>query len=253
MSDPSREIFDHYKSYYEGKRLADEPLDRVRALRLERIPRWIEQIPKEARILDAGCATGYLLSLLRDSGYTRLSGVDVSAELVDAARRRLGGQVAVHLSDIHDFLAGTPDGGFDVILFHHVLEHVPREHTVPLLRELRRCLAPGGYLSVKVPNALCLGAGYACFVDFTHVVHFTENSLQQVLEAAGFTAKHCVLVQHPPQLFWSWRHVIRALLRILNRIRWHVNNVMHRLLYRLVDVFPMPKVFETEIEVLAQR
>lgn len=253
MSDPSRELFDHYKSYYEAKSLADEPLERVRTLRLDRLPRWIDRIPRDARILDGGCATGYLLSLLHDSGYTRLCGVDISAELVETARRRLLDQVEVHQSDIHDFLSGTADGSFDVILFHHVLEHMPRERTVPLLREFRRCLAPGGYLSVKVPNALSLGAGYACFGDFTHLVHYTEKSLQQVMEAAGFSAARCALVLHPPQLFWSWRHATRALLRILNRLRWHVNNGVHRLLYRLVDVFPKPRVFENEIEMLAER
>ncbi len=253
MSDPSREIFDHYQAYYEAKRLADEPLARVRALHLDRLPRWIDRIPRDARILDGGCATGYLLGLLRESGYTRLCGVDLSAELAEAARHRLAGQVTIHQSDIRDFLAGTADGSFDVILFHHVLEHVAREHTVALLREFRRCLAPGGYLSVKVPNALSLAAGYACFVDFTHVVHFNEKSLQQVMEAAGFSAGHCSLVLHPPQLFWSWRHAGRALLRVLNRMRWHVNNGVHRMLYRLVDVFPRPKVFEIEIELLARK
>ncbi len=46
---------------------------------------------------------------------------------------------------------------------------------------------------------------------------------------------------------------MRALLRVLNRLRWHVNNGVHRMLYRLVDVFPWPKVFEIEIELLARK
>ncbi|MHB8347816.1 MAG: class I SAM-dependent methyltransferase [Acidiferrobacterales bacterium] len=253
MTDPSKELFDHYQTYYEAKRLADQPLERVQTLRLDRLPRWIDRIPRDAHILDAGCATGYLLSLLHAYGYTRLSGVDVSAQLIDAARCRLPEQVSVHLADIHDFLAQAADGSFDVILFHHVLEHIPRTHTIALLREFRRCLSPGGYLSVKVPNALSLGAGYACFVDFTHVVHFNEKALLQVAEAAGFIPECCTLVLHPPRLFWSWRHVNRVLLRGLNRMRWHLNNGMHRLLYRLIDVHPMPKVFENEIELLAQK
>ncbi len=251
MTDPSKTLFDNYQKFYESKRLPDYFLVEVKALRLDRLPRWLNRVDEDARVLDAGCAEGYLLSLLHESGFHNLSGVDLSLQLVDVARHRLPESVSITVSDIRDYLMQSPDASFDVILFHHVLEHIPREFTIGLLREFHRCLSPGGFLSVKVPNAISLSAGYACFVDFTHVVHFNEFSLLQVVEAAGFTREHCEYIFHPPELFWSWPHAGRAGLRVLNRLRWHLNNQAHRWLFRLTDLHPMPQVFENEIELLA--
>jgi len=56
---------------------------------------------------------------------------------------------------------------------------------------------------------------------------------------------------YPPELFWSWSHAGRAGLRVLNRLRRHLNNQAHRWLFRLTDPHPMPQVFGNEVELLA--
>ena len=254
MSDPSREVFDNYEQHYAntGARNFRNLLD-VQRFRLDRLPRWIGDTAKQARILDAGCASGYLLGLLRESGYTNLTGVDLSAQLLAQARQRLPDDVALHQSDILAFLAKTQDASFDVILFHHVLEHIPREHTIALLREFRRCLSDHGILNIKVPNAGCLLMGHTCFVDFTHVVHFNEVSLVQVLEQAEFERQQVRFVLHPPILFWSWQHPLRALLRVLNRVRWHLSAWTHRAAGLLFDTQPKLRCHEIELEVVARK
>lgn len=206
---------------------------------------------KQASILDAGCATGYLLGLLHECGYQNLTGVDISEQLLHEARRHLPEGVQLFQSDIGEFLAHTADGSFDVILFHHVLEHIPREHTVALLREFRRCLRDGGRLSLKVPNAACLLLGHTCYVDFTHVVHFNEFSLMQVLEQAGFSPERIEFILHPPVLYWSWRHPVRALFRLLNRVRWHLSAWVHCAAGVLFDTQPKLLCHEIELEALA--
>ncbi len=67
-----------------------------------------------------------------------------------------------------------------------------------------------------------------------------KSELPQVVEAAGFLPACCALVLHLPRLFWSWRHANRVLLRGLNRIRWDLTNEIHRLLYRLIDIYQKP-------------
>lgn len=254
MNDSSKEIFNNYLHSYERRgcgcirSLAD-----VSKYHLDRLPRWIDRIPKEARILDAGCATGYLLGLLHGLGYENLTGIDLSAQLVQAARTHLPQAITLHVQDIRDFLAQAPDEGYDVIFFNHVIEHLPRESTIALLREFRRCVADGGYLNIKTPNAACLLGGYHGFGDFTHLVQFNELSLLQVLEQAGFAIEQVELITHPPKLFWSWRYPVRAMLRVLNRIRWYLNNFVHHAACILLDLRPALKVSEWELEVLVRK
>jgi SAM-dependent methyltransferase len=255
MQDPSREIFDHYQANYERRGGAGcfRSLENVQRLRLGRLPRWLGRIPKQARILDAGCATGYQLGLLHGLGYEQLVGVDLSTELTATARQRLPADVPIHCADIQEFLAGTPDASFDLILFHHVIEHIPREHTISLLREFRRCLAPGGSLDIKTPNAACLLAGYHVAGDITHITQFNEFSMIQAAEQAGFSADELDVVLHSPQLFWSWLHPLRTVFRMLNRIRWMLNRWLHRVLCVLMDLRPAPRCLEWELEVLIKK
>ncbi|MFC4487104.1 class I SAM-dependent methyltransferase [Tepidiphilus baoligensis] len=176
MPDPSASLFKNHERHYKdsGADRWQVPYREVKAFHLDRLPRWLDRIPQEAHILDAGCATGYLLGLLWESGYHNLVGVELSEQLIALARRNLPDEIALVNADVRDYLAQVADQTFDVILFHHVLEHLPREHTIPLLREFYRVLKPGRYLDLKVPNASFWLAGYHLFCDFIHVVHFCQ-------------------------------------------------------------------------------
>lgn len=252
MHDPSKEFFDNYERFYDWKRQAQRTALEIKQYRLNRLPRWLGCIDNSARIVDAGCAKGYFLSLLHAAGYRDLVGVDISEQLVAHAKQSVP-HATIVASDIRNFLTQSNDASFDVIFFHHVLEHIPREYTIDLLREFRRCLTRGGILNLKVPNAMSLASGYACFGDFTHVVHFNEYSLVQVVARAGFDVDKVEFISHKPELFWSWRHPVRAILRMLNRLRWHFNNGLHRAMFLVTDVHPMPHVFENEIDIIARK
>lgn len=253
MTDPSKALFDNYERHYEDSRPGDRTLDEIKELHFDRLPRWLNCIEKPAKILDAGCARGYLLSLLYKAGYHNLAGVDISSQLAAQARKFLPDNVEITVSDILSYLTNLPNNSFDVILFHHVLEHIPRERNVQLIKEFRRCLKPNGYLNIKTPNTACLTAGYDCFGDFTHVVFFNEQSLMQVIEASGFNVKDAEFIRHPPILFWSHRHAGRSILRILNYFRWHLNNILHRVIFMIGDAHPKYCIFERELEILVQK
>jgi len=254
VNDPSKECYDRYLStYLRQTNNRFRSLSEIRDGRLDRLPRWLDQVAIEARVLDAGCATGYLLGLLGEIGFGNLTGVDRSEELVAAARQNLPSFIVIHIADIRDFLSRTPDAAYDVIFFHHVLEHISRDETIPLLREFRRCLAKGGLLNIRTPNASCLLAGYACCGDFTHITFFNEYSLVQVLELAGFEPGEITFVHHPPNLIWSVRHPVRMLWRGLNRLRWHLNRWVHRAVCILLDLNPRPRVSDIEVDALIRK
>jgi SAM-dependent methyltransferase len=54
----------------------------------------------------------------------------------------------------HDVTTGLPfpAGHFDAVYHSHLLEHLPRDQALPLVRECFRVLRPGGILRVAVPD-----------------------------------------------------------------------------------------------------
>lgn len=96
-------------------------------------------VPPGSRVLDLGCGTGSISVLLAQQGH-RVTGVDLSARMIDAATVKAAG-LAVDLV-VGD--AGAPDvaGPFDVVVVRHLLWTLP--DPVAALRSWRELLAPGG-------------------------------------------------------------------------------------------------------------
>lgn len=254
MNDRSHDLFEHYSRHYESMTGGRERLpDDLERIQRDRLPRWIDQIPKDARILDAGCAQGHLLAALRRLDYRNLSGIDLSSTLLEQARNQLPPEVQLEKTSVQEFLRRVDEASFDLIFFHDVLEHLPREETIRVLKGFYRILAIGGLLSVRVPNMGALIGSFTSAIDFTHVTHFSEFSLLQVLEASGFDPKRIRFDCLAPRLFWSRSYPHRSVFRLLNRVRWHLNVILHKGMYLLTDMYPKPKVFDPNIIVVAEK
>lgn len=252
MNDPQQELFIHYARHYRTMEHRDRLPEDIERLKRDRLPAWIDTIPRNARVLDVGSAEGHWLEALRRVGFTDLTGVELSDQLLDSARVRLGNQAQLIQADVRDWIKQAPAASYDLIFFHDVLEHLPREETIPVLREFYRLLAPAGKLRIRVPNLACLIGHFSMAIDFTHITPFTEFSLLQVLEEAGFNASCVTFESQAPKLFWSWQRPHRVLLRLLNRLRWQLNIVVHRAMYILND-FDFPRHYDPNLVVLAHK
>lgn len=101
--------------------------------------------------VDIGCGPGNSTELLAARfPDAKVGGIDSSADMVAAARRRLPA-LAFELEDIVRWSAG-PAAMFDVILANAALQWVPDHAT--LLPALLRRLRPGGALAVQMPDNL---------------------------------------------------------------------------------------------------
>jgi SAM-dependent methyltransferase len=148
-------------------------------------------IPDGVRVLDVGCAAGYLGAELTNRGST-VFGVDVD----EAAVKRAGG----FYHDIRCLNLETatslpwPRGSFDVIVAADVLEHLrdPRETLAMLASYLRS----GGTLIVSLPNiahfsvrvGLLLGRfryTRTGILDETHLRFFTFDSACDLVSDSG--------------------------------------------------------------------
>lgn len=144
------------------------------------------------RILDVGAATGEFVVEARKRGH-RAEGFEPSAGGRAEARERHGLELA---GGTLEELSGRFAGPYDVVHLSHVLEHLP--DPAAALATMRRLLAPGGVLSVEVPQQFdndvewllrLLGRSRHGRFD-THSLHhtyfFTPPTLLALLAVAGF-------------------------------------------------------------------
>lgn len=136
-----------------------------------------------ARCLDLGCGQGGLVAYLRQHGYDNAFGVDISPEQVAVARSL--GRDYVAEGDVLATLAESSES-WEVLTAFDFFEHLDRQHVVDTLIAARRTLPPGGRLIARVPNAAGPLYGAIQYGDFTHRSHFTQRSLRQLTQVAGF-------------------------------------------------------------------
>lgn len=108
--------------------------------------------PPPARVLEVGTTPGQFTEALVATGY-QVSGVDLDPTGRQALWEQLG--VAVCRANLEQEPIPFADATFDQVIFSEVIEHLVFS-PLPLLRELRRVLAPGGLLVLTTPNELYL-------------------------------------------------------------------------------------------------
>lgn len=117
-----------------GSSRKSETGDEVRAL--------VERLEDGASVLDIGCGAGVPISRTLSRRF-RVTGVDVSSEMVKLARRNVpaGEFICQDVMSV-DFA----DGSFDAVVAFYMIFHLPREEHESLFRKIRQWLKPGGYL-----------------------------------------------------------------------------------------------------------
>lgn len=147
--------------------------------------------------LEVGPGNGVLSDLLVPRGCTWL-GVEYDEAMAAAMRADGKNVLQADFSGVEpeSLMNGAvrSNGGFDIVSFSQVLEHVRRADR--FLANAFAALRPGGLLHVDVPNDAGLTAklrranpsasGYGEVVPPHHMIAYSPRSLRAALEAAGF-------------------------------------------------------------------
>lgn len=136
---------------------------------------------KSDAILDVGCSAGMFLRTLKDDGYANVHGMDLADLHCDFVRDVQG-------IPCDSTLEVVPDGAFDLVTCHAVLEHTP--DPVAFARLLTTKLKPGGLLVINVPNfdsyyRRLAGRSWLWLIPPVHLQYFGHRSLERTLAAAG--------------------------------------------------------------------
>jgi SAM-dependent methyltransferase len=207
---------------------------------------WLPEC-RLARILDIGCGWGSLLMSLWCAGYRRLEGIDFSSEQTAIGNAAAEGRVVIHCAKGQEFLAGCRSQ-YDLITLISVIEHIPAAEVVPFLRQVRLALVPGGRVVLYLPNMANLTAAWIHFSDLTHTTGFTELSIQQALEQAGFQDHRFVKAGARDLSKWRISRPWRGL-----GLGEMANSALHRLAYDITGQSPKPTRFAANLELYSHR
>jgi ubiquinone/menaquinone biosynthesis C-methylase UbiE len=106
----------------------------------------------QSRVLEIGCSFGHMTSLLA-ARFKHLTAVDLSADSVAVAQKRLRHYGITHVSFVVDDaerLTQVPDGAFDIVFSFSTVRFCPNPQAV--LSSMYRKLRPGGVAVVDFPN-----------------------------------------------------------------------------------------------------
>jgi len=162
---------------------SDEPLYLKTYRRRLKVVR--RHFAKPGRVLDVGCAAGFFLSVMQESGWD-VTGLEPSDAIRPHAQRLIGED------NVRAGLLGEVDlepGSFDLVTMWDVIEHIP--DPVAAVKEVGKLLAPGGKFLIETQNvdshaARLLGKRWQHYKHAEHIYHFNEKTLGDILERAGF-------------------------------------------------------------------
>ncbi len=166
--------------------------DQVLGDRHSRHRMLIDLASQGKRILELGCADGYISRHLTERG-CRVTAIEIDAQAAQLAQQWCE-KVLNH--DLND--AGwiqQVEGAFDTILCGDVLEHLVQPEFT--LRHLHQFLAPGGRVIICLPNIahvrtrIMLLRGQFRYeptgiMDATHLRFYTHDSARDMIERCGY-------------------------------------------------------------------
>ena len=163
---------------------ADEDLHRINTRsHIARLARARKGPP--GRLLDFGCAHGFVADELRAAGWD-VEGVEISDVAAQSARDRFGLTV---YPDFDKAIAANGEGAFDVITFFQVLSQLPS--SAAALDSAHALLRPGGMVMVESSNrggaiARAMGRHWHLIAPPSVISLFDPETLDGLLRRRGF-------------------------------------------------------------------
>lgn len=162
----------------------------------------LNKLNKDAKILEIGCGSGFLLSALYKKGYVNTKGIEPSL-------------AAAKMADpfIKDAIITEPftkkllnEQRFDLICMFQTLDHLP--DITQTMEDCYDCLQPGGYFfslhhDVEYPLRRMLGENHP-IIDIEHLQLFSQKTSVFLFEKHGFLTESVV----SPQSVLSISHLV---------------------------------------------
>ena len=151
-------------------------------------------VPEGARVLEVGCATGYMSRVLGQELRSSVVGIELSPEAAEAARSSCERVIVGDIEEL-DLAEELQGESFDVVLFADVLEHL--RDPAATLRRVLPFIGEPGYVVASIPNVAHASVRLALLrgefryreqglLDDTHLRFFTRDTIEELFEASGY-------------------------------------------------------------------
>ena len=168
------------------------------------LTKFIHLIGPQKRVLEVGCATGFLSKYLTRQLRCQVVGIELNPEAARLAKQHCEDVI---VGDVEKDALDKAKGLFDVITFGDVLEHLISPGVV--LRRCKNCLALDGYILTSIPNVAHWSIrGHLMrgkfnyqkggILDRTHLRFFTLRTARRMIEEAGYDIVHSDIVYALP-------------------------------------------------------
>ena len=237
----ARQLLTAYRNMVDSDYVKEETGRRISARTvLKKLRRYKK---RESRLLEIGCAAGFLLDEARKAGWD-VYGLEISKWAVDYARERFSLNVLCSTLKKTNF----PPGYFDVIVLSDTIEHLTDPKGT--LFQIRPLLSPRGVLYLNTPDigsliSRALKAGWWGINQF-HLYYFTRRTLRQLLQAAGFEVIRWGMYPRTFSLSYWLKRVEGYDKKIFNLLKWMIR--LRLIGNRLVKVN-----LGDQIEIIARR
>jgi len=146
---------------------------------------------KSGRLLDIGCGPGTFIGTLGSS--VSATGVDISKQQISYALAN-NKDAEKNFKVVNDPPYEFADGLFDTVTLIELVEHLPYEQCLLLLKEAHRLLRSGGRILISTPDYFGLWPFLEVLVnrlgkinyEEQHITHFDETKLRQLVDEVGF-------------------------------------------------------------------
>lgn len=169
---------------------SDQSLSLYRERNLRLLDRFLQLMPERPiRCLDFGAGDAHVSRTFKETMGDRIQITCIEAD--ERCWRHYpawGLDVCTELDDLA--------GQFDLIYLIEVIEHL--DDPLQVLIALRSRLAPGGFMFISTPEGSQVESSTDAYRNPTHVHFFSRNSLNLLLNKAGFTKLEKTFV---PELF----------------------------------------------------
>jgi len=192
-----------YGKEFDPNQLAPTNIDRLS----------VSLVPEKSKLLELGCATGFMSKYFTQMKQCRVFGVEIDPEMAKLAAKSCENVLIADLDEPQTWSKIQVVSPFDVAFASAIIEHLKNPWAA--LQSIKEVLKPHGILIITTSNIahwrmrlnLLLGRWqYQDYgiLDNTHLRFFTYNTFQQAVEQAGFAVEHIGIDSAGGIKYFNW-------------------------------------------------